>query len=172
MQREDPVATRGPYRRTATILVLGNGALIALAVISSLWFFGLHIRLAGFAIALPAMGILTFVTLLTSSTDIRTAVMAAFTVVYLALLGGSLNRDFANAFSTRGSFFHQVYSNLNTFMIAIVGFYFGGKAAEKATENLRMRGARGTVSDRDEPSGSAATIVPPRRRRQRRSARI
>jgi hypothetical protein len=28
MQREEPVATRSPYWRTATILILGNGALI------------------------------------------------------------------------------------------------------------------------------------------------
>ena len=66
------------------------------------------------------------------SSDIRTAFTASFFALYLAFVAASFIPAVGADYEHAGSFTAAVWGNLNTLMIAIVGFYFGGKAVEKA----------------------------------------
>jgi hypothetical protein len=66
------------------------------------------------------------------SEDIRTAVTAAFLTLYLAFVAAAFNKEVNAAFKD-GGLFKAVWDSFNPLMIAIVGFYFGGKAFEKST---------------------------------------
>ncbi|MFD3455250.1 hypothetical protein ACFWVC_24120 [Streptomyces sp. NPDC058691] len=120
--------------RVGSLLVVVNVALLALGVGSTFWFFGQDIGIAGLSVALPAMSLCTFLVLFTDSRDVRTAVMSAFTVLYFGFVAASFNSDVARAMADKTGFLDDVYDSFNTFMIVMVGFYFGGKAAEKVVE--------------------------------------
>jgi hypothetical protein len=68
------------------------------------------------------------------SSDIRTAFTSAFFTLYLAFIAFSLHDGFASAFEDQNSFARSVWQNLTTIMIAIIGFYFGGKALESIAQ--------------------------------------
>ncbi|MFJ4846412.1 MULTISPECIES: hypothetical protein [unclassified Streptomyces] len=120
--------------RVGSLLVVVNVTLLALGVGSTFWFFGQDIGIAGLSVALPAMSLCTFLVLFTDSRDVRTAVMSAFTVLYFGFVAASFNSEVARAMADKTGFLDDVYDSFNTFMIVMVGFYFGGKAAEKVVE--------------------------------------
>ncbi|MFF3561489.1 hypothetical protein ACFYXS_15755 [Streptomyces sp. NPDC002574] len=120
--------------RVGSLLVVVNVALLTLGVGSTFWFFGQDIGIAGLSVALPAMSLCTFLVLFTDSRDVRTAVMSAFTVLYFGFVAASFNSEVARAMADKTGFLDDVYDSFNTFMIVMVGFYFGGKAAEKVVE--------------------------------------
>jgi hypothetical protein len=79
--------------------------------------------------------------------DVRTAFTAAFLTLYLAFVDAAFNNLVTEAFRAQGSFLHSVGDNLNTLMIAIVGFYFGGKAVETtAAIRIPKRSNSGDIS--------------------------
>ena len=138
--RRDPVgAARVDERGGAglnwiTILLLGVGDLLlwGLGIASTFWFFGANIGIAGLAFGVVAPALWTFLMFFRDSSDIRTAFTASFFALYLAFVAASFIPAVNAAYAHEGSFTAAVWGNLNTLMIAIVGFYFGGKAVEKA----------------------------------------
>src|SRR5262245_15871074 len=123
-------------RSTFWALLLVNPALLLVGV--STTFFWPQIAAAGLAVIFVVIGIFTFLTLANDSGDIRTALTTAFVFVYLAILGMSLN-DFV-AGQMNNPFPKLAYENLQTILGVIIGFYFGGKAFEKAAK-VRARAA-------------------------------
>jgi uncharacterized membrane protein len=117
-----------------TILLLGLGDLLlwGLGIASTFWFFGADIGNAGLAFGVVAPALWTFLMFFRDSSDIRTAFTASFFALYLAFVAASFIPAVGTAYAQQGSFTSAVWANLNTLMIAIVGFYFGGKAVEKA----------------------------------------
>jgi hypothetical protein len=115
----------------AILLVVVNIVFLMAGVGSSYWFFGANIGVAGLAVALPAMSLCTFVVLFTDHRDIRTAVMGAFTVLYLGFVSATFNSDFVTMMNNQNGFGRHVYDSFNTFMLVMLGFYFSGKAVEK-----------------------------------------
>jgi hypothetical protein len=116
--------------KPAMLLVAVNIVFLLAGVGSSHWFFGVNIGVAGLAVALPAMSLCTFVVLFTDHKDIRTAVMGAFTVLYLGFVSATFNNDVLTMMNEDG-FGRHVYDSFNTFMLVMLGFYFSGKAVEK-----------------------------------------
>src|SRR5438045_994366 len=116
------------------IALLGLGDIIfwGLGIASTFWFFGRDIGVAGLAFSTVAPALWTFLLFFRDAADVRTAFTAAFLTLYLAFVAAAFNNLVAEAFRAQGSFLHSVWDNLNTLMIAIVGFYFGGKAVETA----------------------------------------
>src|SRR4051812_35929825 len=117
-----------------TILLLGVGDLLlwGLGIASTFWFFGADIGIAGLAFGVVAPALWTFLMFFRDSSDIRTAFTASFFALYLAFVAASFIPAVGTAYAHEGSFTAAVWGNLNTLMIALVGFYFGGKAVEKA----------------------------------------
>jgi hypothetical protein len=117
-----------------TILLLGVGDLVlwGLGIASTFWFFGADIGIAGLAFGVVAPALWTFLMFFRDSSDIRTAFTASFLALYLAFVAASFIPAVGRAYAQQGSFVSAVWGNLNTLMIAIIGFYFGGKAVEKA----------------------------------------
>lgn len=117
-----------------TILLLGVGDLLlwGLGIASTFWFFGANIGIAGLAFGVVAPALWTFLMFFRDSSDIRTAFTASFFALYLAFVAASFIPAVGTAYAHEGSFTAAVWGNLNTLMIAIIGFYFGGKAVEKA----------------------------------------
>jgi hypothetical protein len=123
---------KGGFRgRTAILLVAVNIGLLVAGVASSFWFFGANIGVAGFAVALPATSLCTFIVLFTDHRDIRTAVMGAFTVLYLGFVSATFNGEFVAMMNDQNGFGRHVYDSFNTFMLVMLGFYFSGKAVER-----------------------------------------
>lgn len=138
--RRDPVGAArvdepgGASLNWITILLLGVGDLLlwGLGIASTFWFFGANIGIAGLAFGVVAPALWTFLMFFRDSSDIRTAFTASFFALYLAFVAASFIPAVGTAYANQGSFVAAVWGNLNTLMIAIVGFYFGGKAVEKA----------------------------------------
>lgn len=123
---------KGGFRpQTAILLVVVNIGLLVAGVASSFWFFGLNIGVAGFAVVLPATSLCTFIVLFTDHRDIRTAVMGAFTVLYLGFVSATFNGEFVSMMNDQNGFGRHVYDSFNTFMLVMLGFYFSGKAVER-----------------------------------------
>lgn len=130
----------GGFRlRVAVLLVAVNIGLLVAGVASSFWFFGTNIGAAGLAVALPATSMCTFIVLFTDHRDIRTAVMGAFTVLYLGFVSATFNSEFVAMMSERNGFGRHVYDSFNTFMLVMLGFYFSGKAVELVMANRSGR---------------------------------
>ena len=114
--------------RTFAPLLLVNLVIISAGVATT--FLWPRIGVAGYAVALMAVGIFTFLMLFVDNGDIRSALTASFVFVYLALLAtGSLNKTVADKMSE--GFGKTIFDNFNTLVGVIIGFYFGGKALEK-----------------------------------------
>lgn len=131
--------------KTVLLLAVVNGVLWALGIASTFWFFGTDIGINGVAFSTAAVGLWTFLVFFKDSEDIRTAVTAAFLALYLAFVAAALNRE-VNAEFTEGGLFKAVWDSFNPLMIAIIGFYFGGKAFEKSASS-RAGGAPGQSGD-------------------------
>ncbi|MFF7214988.1 hypothetical protein ACFZAU_31340 [Streptomyces sp. NPDC008238] len=143
------------------LLVVVNVLLLALGVASTFWFFGQDIGIAGLSVALPAMSLCTFLVLFTDSRDVRTAVMSAFTVLYFGFVAASFNSEVARAMADTSGFLDDVYGSFNTFMIVMVGFYFGGKTAEKVVEKKHTAGQAPAAAPSPEPVvDDGATVTP------------
>jgi hypothetical protein len=134
--------------RTVILLFVVNGLLLALGLGSTFWSIGTDIGISGVAFSTAAVGLWTFLVFFKDSEDIRTAVTASFLALYLAFVAASFNKD-VNAAFVDGSLLKAVWDSLNPLMIAIIGFYFGGKAFEKSASS-RSGGAQGQPGD--EPS--------------------
>lgn len=119
--------------RTVLLLGVGDVGLWGLGIFSTFWFFGYDIGIAGLSFSIVAPALWTFLLFYRDSSDIRTAFTAAFLALYLAFVAAAFNETVEEAYRQQGSFVNAVWGNLNTLMIAIVGFYFGGKAVEKAS---------------------------------------
>lgn len=91
---------------------------------------------ASLAFSIPLAALITFVFFFTDSADIRTAITGAFVVLYLGFVSASFNGGVADAAAEENSFFAEVFNSLDTLMIAIIGFYFGGKAVEAASGQI------------------------------------
>jgi hypothetical protein len=83
--------------------------------------------------------------------DLRTAVTVAFIVLYLGFVIASMVPGAASSLEAENSFARVVWDNLSALMIAIIGFYFGGKALEVASGNvankLQKRGGASKLGD-------------------------
>jgi hypothetical protein len=138
---EDQLAARtsegGINWRTVLLLFVVNGLLLALGLGSTFWSIGTDIGISGVAFSTAAVGLWTFLVFFKDSEDIRTAVTASFLALYLAFVAASFNQD-VNAVD--GSLLKAVWDSLNPLMIAIIGFYFGGKAFERSAAS-RLGGA-------------------------------
>jgi hypothetical protein len=138
--------------KPAVLLVLVNVGLIAAGVASTFWFFGANIGAAGLAVALPATSLCTFIVLFTDHRDIRTAVMGAFTVLYLGFVTATFNQDFLTLMGDENGFGRHVYDSFNTFMLVMLGFYFSGKAVEKVANTKANGPAPAAPAERQESS--------------------
>ena|SRR6266498_4048121 len=143
----------GKRRGWLIALGLGNTVLWALGIASTNYR-GLDIGVTGFAGCVAAAALWTFLLFLRDAGDVRTAVTACFVALYLGFVIGSMVPSVSGDFKTDGSFVHAVWSQLNALMLAIIGFYFGGKAWEEVT--ARRHGRR-TELDRGTPDQSEET---------------
>jgi hypothetical protein len=114
-------------------LLIGNLALLSGGVLST--FLWRPLGVAGMAGALVAIGIFTYLMLFVDSGDIRSALTAAFVFVYFSIMGMSFHDVFAEKMS--GGFGKIMFDNFATLLGVILGFYFAGKALEKAAEKLQ-----------------------------------
>lgn len=150
----DPAAARNQGGRVnwklALVLVLANLALFG-AGIGVTYIEGIGV--AGLALTIPGAALVTFVIFFTDSRDIRTAVTGSFVVLYLGIVSASFNRQVAVLAQDKEAFFSTVFDSFQALMIVVVGFYFGGKSAEKVTENIAA--GKQAIAD-------AATITPAR----------
>jgi hypothetical protein len=133
--QDDPAAARAAsgtklHWRIALLLIVGNTALFGIGI-------GLcyvpHLGVASLALTIPAAALLTFVVFFTDSRDIRTAITASFLVLYIGFVSASFNTRVTDLAAMKDSFFATVFNDFNSLMLAIVGFYFGGKALETAS---------------------------------------
>ena len=123
--------------RWGSVLLLGVG-------VSFIWLLGLvstylHPSWHGLPLSFSAVvaALWAFLVFYNDSSDIRTAFTSAFFTLYLAFVAFSLHDGFANAFKDQNSFARSVWQNLTTIMIAIIGFYFGGKALESVAQKKK-----------------------------------
>ena len=82
----------------------------------------------GLALALAAIGIVTFLGFYYRDGDLRTAIAASSFLLYFALFALMLNESVKNALDNDVA--KQMLSSLYAILVAVVGFYFGAKAAE------------------------------------------
>lgn len=153
---------QGGFRTHAAVLLVAvNIGLLVAGVGSSFWFFGTSIGVAGLAVALPATSLCTFIVLFTDHRDIRTAVMGAFTVLYLGFVSATFNTEFVTMMNDQNGFGRHVYDSFNTFMLVMLGFYFGGKAVERVmTKRPRHPGEHRDPSA-DRPVVATGSVQPP-----------
>ncbi len=121
---------------TVALIGLGDLLLWGLGIGSTFWFFGHDIGVAGIAFSTVAPALWTFILFYRDAADVRTAFTASLLTLYLGFVAASFNGTVDSDFQADGSFIHSVWENLNTLMIAVVGFYFGGKALERATTTV------------------------------------
>lgn len=135
---DDPAAARSAsgaklHWRVALLLVAGNTSLFGLGIALC---YVPRLGVAPLALTIPAAALLTFVVFFTDSRDIRTAITASFLVLYIGFVSASFNTRVTALSDMKGSFFTLVFSDFNSLMLAIIGFYFGGKALETASGRL------------------------------------
>jgi hypothetical protein len=133
--------------RWGSVLLLGMG-------VSLIWSVGLvstYLRpsLHGLPLSLSAVvaALWVFLVFYKDSSDIRTAFTSAFFTLYLAFVAFSLHDGFASAFEDQNSFARSVWQNITTIMIAIIGFYFGGKALENVAQKKAARDSPAIMGD-------------------------
>jgi hypothetical protein len=144
----------------SVIVIIGLGDLIlwALGIGSTYWFFGQHVGVGGLAFTTVAPALWTFLLFYRDAADVRTALTAAFFVLYLGFIITAFNSNLSKNFAENGSFLHSVWDNVNTLMIAIVGFYFGGKAFEAAAERTSRKSR--TANEDSGPRDPTVEIPP------------
>jgi hypothetical protein len=131
--KPDKTTTRDPVTGKLRVdlllwLLFVNLAILGLGIASTFYD---SLGVAGYALALVAMGIFTFSYLFADSSDIRTAVTVAFVFVFLGLLAGSFNDTISTKLSK--DFGKTIFDSFNALLTVIIGFYFGGKAWERAS---------------------------------------
>lgn len=130
-----------PPGNVTRIAAVGIGVSLfwAVGIFSTLGFLhklGMDATVLGGCIAMSALW--TFL-LFYRGADIRTTVTAAFVVLYLGFFVASMVPGAASTLQAPGSFAHSIWDSLSAIMIAIIAFYFGGKAYEKASANKSKR---------------------------------
>jgi len=158
------LATGGFNWKVISVIGVGDLLLWAAGIGSTFWFFGQDVGVGGLAFTTVAPALWTFLLFYRDAADVRTALTAAFFTLYLGFVVISFDSDVSKTFQAGGSFLHSVWDNLNTLMIAIIGFYFGGKAFETVAERT---GGKSKVTDKgstqqataahDSPSGEDTT---------------
>lgn len=124
-----------PAEKVSRLVYLGVGVIIlwGIGVASTFPFLHkLNLNVAVLGTCIAAAALWAFL-LLYRATDLREAFTAAFLVLYCGFFVASMVPGAASTLEKNGSFAHTVWDSVNAVMIAIVGFYFGGKAVEKAT---------------------------------------
>ncbi len=143
--RNDRVAARaagtGQFRWvTVACIGLLNIVLLAVGVWSTLTRFPMKdLGLAGLAVSLAAIGIVTFLAFYNDSADIRTAIAGSFVVVYFAVLTVSLNKQVSEKIDTGGA--KMLFDNFTTLVGVIVSFYITGKTIEKVAARAAVDAA-------------------------------
>jgi hypothetical protein len=126
--------------RLATVLTVGvlNVAILGIGIWSTFDSFpGGDIDLAGLALALAAIAMVTFLGFYNDSGDIRTAIAATFIFVYFATLAASLNNAVEDKLNA--GFAKDMFTNLTTLVGVVVTFYITGKTVEATAEIVRNR---------------------------------
>jgi hypothetical protein len=118
-----------------TLWVVGGLILLAfgLGVLSTYYTLASQpIGLGGLAVALTAVGVITFVGFYSRDGEIRGALAAATTLFYFALFACFLNDKVREALNNELG--KQMISNLTALLTAVAAFYLGGKAVESVAK--------------------------------------